>query len=262
MEGSDAAMAMKADADELDAEVLGFVVDMYGLQLDQLATLLTDLGVPAEDAADQARAAVARWRRLGYADTGELSIGEPWVWATRAGLDAFGLRSKRIQPGKALLRHTRAVTEVRLAVERTSEWRDGGASWRSERQIRSGHAASRDVHVPDGEVHWPAHRGSRRAGEIWAVEIELISKTIEATSKKMRQVLTRTGEYGGPPASIAAAGLPPRYQRLVYACSPNAVRTVLRSRAELGTALASRIEVYDLPESAMRLNIPKRGWEP
>lgn len=255
-------MTVNADTGKLDAEVLGFVVDMYGLQLDQLAALLTDLGVPAEDAAGRARATVARWRGLGYADTGELSIGKPWVWATRMGLDAFGLRSKRIQPGKALLRHTRAVTEVRLALERTSEWRDSGASWRSERQMRSGHSASRDVHMPDGEVHWPAQRGSRRAAEIWAVEVELIAKTVESTSKKMRQVLTRTGEYGGPPASIAAAGLPPRYQRMVWVCSPNAVRTVLRSRAELGTALADRVEVYDLPESALRLNIPRRGWEP
>jgi hypothetical protein len=136
------------------------------------------------------------------------------------GLDAFGLRSKRIQPGKALLRHTRAVTEVRLALERTREWRDSGASWRSERQIRSGYSMSRDVHVPDGEVHWPADRGSWRAGEVWAVEVELIAKTIESTSKKMREVLTRTGEYDGPPASIATAGLPLQYQRMVWDCSP------------------------------------------
>jgi hypothetical protein len=254
---------MTPDGNELDTEVFSFVVDMYAIQLDQLATLLTDLGVPADSAMDRARAAVARWRSLGCADTGQLSLGEPWVWATRTGLDAFGLRSKYVQPGKSKLRHTHALTEIRLAVERTSEWRDGSASWRSERQIRFGlGAASRDEHIPDAEVHWPAYRDSTSASEIWAVEAELTSKTVEYTAKIMRETLARTGEYGCPPASIVVPGLPPRYTRMVYVCSPRAVRTVLKSRAELGTALASRIEVYDLPESAMRLNTPKRGWEP
>jgi hypothetical protein len=248
---------------EPDADVLAFVADMYAVQLDQLAALLADRGEPADSARARARDAVAQWRALGYAEAEQLSVGEPWVWATRTALDAFGLRSKRVKPGKAWLRHTHAVTEVRLAVERTDAYRDGGASWRSERQIRSQLGSMpRDEHVPDAEVHWPADCAFPWAGEIWAVEVELSSKTVERTARIMRQVLGRTGEYGGPPASIAVPGQPPRYARLVYLCSPASVQAVLNARVELGSALAAYIEVYDLPESAMRLNTPKRGWEP
>src|SRR5438046_3164868 len=49
----------------------------------------------------------APWRDLGYVELGQLSVGEPWIWATRAGLEAFGLKSRRFQPGKSWLRHTR-----------------------------------------------------------------------------------------------------------------------------------------------------------
>jgi hypothetical protein len=116
--------------------------------------------------------------------------------------------------------------------------------------------------VPDAEVHWPADGGSRQAGEIWAVEVELSRKTVERTATIMRQALTRTGDYGCPPAGIAVPGQPPRYSSVVYLCGPRVVQTVLNSRADLGTALAKRIVIYDLPESAIRLNTPKRGWEP
>jgi hypothetical protein len=76
----------------------------------------------------------------------------------------------------------------------------------------------------------------------------------------MRQILTRTTEYGSPADSIAVPGQPPRYPSVVYLCDPRVVQTVLNSRAELGTDLARRVVVHDLPESALRLNTPKRGW--
>jgi hypothetical protein len=247
----------------LDTDVLGFVADMYGIQLDQLAALLTDRGESAGNAGQRARDAVAHWRDLGYVELGQLSVGEPWIWATRAGLEAFGLKSRRFQPGKSWLRHTRAVTEVRLALERTSAWRASGASWRSERQIRSVLGSiSRDEHVPDAEVHWPGSDGSPRGGGIWAVEVELTRKTVERTATIMREALARTGEYGCPPGGMTAPGQPPRYAGVCYICSPQAVRVIRSSRAELGAALARRVVVHELPESAMRLTGPKRGWQP
>lgn len=248
---------------EREADALRFVAEMYGLQLDQLAALLTDRGVPADSALAGARETVAHWRALGYAESEQLSVGEPWVWANRTGLDAFGLKSKQVKPGKSWLRHTHAVTDVRLAIERTEAYRDGRGSWRSERQVRSQLGSpSREEHVPDAEVHWPAGCAFSWAGEIWAVEVEISSKTIERTATIMRQILGRTGEYGCPPARIAVPGQPPRYARLVYICSPRAVQAALNARIELGSVLSAYIEVYDLPESAMRLNTPKRGWEP
>jgi hypothetical protein len=251
----------------MDAALLDFVAAMHGVQLDQLAALLTDWGEPAGGAASRAREVVAGWRAAGYADCGELSLGEPWVWATRAGLDACGLRTRLVKPAAQGLRHTHAVTEVRLAVQRTSAYRQGRARWRSERLIRAGEFPSRLGHVPDGEVHWPAGPGLPWAGETWAVEVEISRKSVERTAAIMAEALARTGDYGGAAvggtvAGGPAAGLPPRYARLVYACSAVSVRTVLNARAEVGAPRSARIEVYDLPESATRLHAPKRGWQP
>ncbi len=229
-----------------DDEVLAFVADMFGLQLDQLAALLANRGEPSGSAVGRAREVVAGWRAAGYVDSEELSVGQPWVWASRQGLDACGFRPRLVRPPARLLRHIHAVTE----------------SWSPERQIlaRLGSPA-REEHVPDGEVRWPAGCGLPWAGQTWAVEVELSRKSTERTARIMREALARTGDYGCPPASIAVPGQPPRYARLVYACSPAAVRTVLSARAELGSPMSARVDVYDLPEQALRLNTPKRGWQ-
>jgi hypothetical protein len=245
-----------------DGALLEFVATMYGMQLDQLAALLADWGVPGDSAGDRARAVVAGWRAAGYADSGELTVGEPWVWATRKGLDACGLRTRLVKPAAIGLRHTHAVTEVRLAVQRTSSYRQSRAWWRSERSILAGESfPARVGHVPDGEVHYPAGSGMPWAGDIWAVEVELSRKSVVRTATIMTEVLARTTDYVPTPNSSAVLGLPPRYARLVYVCSPVSVRSVLNARLEIGPPQSARIEVYDLPESALRLNTPKRGWE-
>ena len=60
-----------------DAAALIFAADMYGVQLDQLAALTRgERG---------ARAAAARWRELGYAETARLGPGPAWLWVTRSG---------------------------------------------------------------------------------------------------------------------------------------------------------------------------------
>ena len=116
-------------------------------------------------------------------------------------------------------------------------------------------------HVPDGEVHYPADSAMPWAGDIWAVEVELSRKSVVRTATIMTEVLARTTDYVPTPNSSAAPGLPPRYARLVYVCSPVSVRSVLNARLEIGPPQSARIEVYDLPESALRLHTPKRGWE-
>ena len=63
-----------------DAAALIFAADMYGVQLDQLAALT--------GGERGARAAAARWRELGYAETARLGPGPAWLWVTRAGLAA------------------------------------------------------------------------------------------------------------------------------------------------------------------------------
>ena len=230
-----------------DAGALVFAADMYGLQLDQLARLT--------GGERSARAAAARWRELGYAETARLSSGAAWLWVTRAGLAACGLSYGPAQPALSRLAHIRAVAAARIALEATAGYRAASAFWRCERRIRSRHGVGVRQHLPDAEVHWPdGARGADGssvgwAGECWAVEAELTPKTVARTTAIMREILLRTGDYGCPAAEVAVPGRPPRHARALYLCSPAALPTVLRARAELGV-LSGRVEVRDLPADA------------
>jgi len=229
-----------------NADALVFAADMYGVQLDQLAAL-TGGERPA-------RAAAARWRELGYAESGRLGPGPAWLWVTRAGLAACGVAYKPARPALSRLAHIRAVTAARIALEATSGYRAAGAFWRCERRIRSRHGVGLRQHLPDAEVHWPddAPGGNRVAwaGECWAVEAELTPKTVARTVAIMREILARTGDYGCPAADASVPGRPARHARALYLCSPAALPTVLRARAAVGP-LSARIEVRDLPPGAL-----------
>ena len=86
------------------------------------------------------------------------------------------------------------------------------------------------------------------AGECWAIEAELTPKTARRTVAIMRELLTRTGDYGCPAAEIRAAA-PPRHARVIYLCAPAARPVVARAREALG-APAARIEIRRLPPGA------------
>jgi hypothetical protein len=225
-----------------NADALVFAADMYGVQLDQLATL-TGGERPA-------RAAAARWRALGYADSARLGPGPAWLWVTRAGLTACGAANKPTQPALSRLAHIRAVTAARIALEATSGYQAAGAFWRCERRVRSRHGVGLRQHLPDAEVHWPDGSAVAWAGECWAVEAELTPKTVARTVAIMREILARTGDYGCPVADACVPGRPPRHARALYLCSAAALPTVLRARAALGP-LSARIEVRDLPPGAL-----------
>ena len=231
-----------------DAEALIFAADMYGVQLDQLAALT--------GGERSARAAAARWRSLGYAETARLGPGPAWLWVTKAGLAACGLKYTATRPALSRLAHTRAVAAARIALEATGGYRRGAAYWRCERRIRSRHGVGVRQHLPDAEVHWPDAVGGSApglaawAGECWAVEAELSPKTVSRTTSIMREILSRTGDYGCPAAEVSVPGRPPRHARVLYLCSPAALPTVLRARSALGP-LAARVEVRDLPPGAL-----------
>jgi len=215
---------------------------MYGVQLDQLA-LLTG-------GERTARAAAARWRGLGYAESARLGPGPAWLWVTRSGLAACGRAYSPAQPALSRLAHIRAVAASRVALEATSGYRTAGAYWRCERRLRARHGVGLRQHLPDGEVHWPDGAPVGWAGECWAVEAELSPKTGARTTAIMRELLARTGDYGCPAAEVTVPGRPPRHARVLYLCSPAALGTVLRSRDSLGP-LAARVEVRDLPPGAL-----------
>jgi hypothetical protein len=225
-----------------NADALVFAADMYGVQLDQLAALTGGERV--------ARAAVSRWRSLGYAQTARLGPGPAWVWATKAGLAAAGLSYSPAQPALSRLAHIRAVAAARIALQSTAAYRLARPFWRCERRIRSRHGIGARQHLPDAEVHWPDEAPVAWAGECWAIEAELTRKTVARTTAIMREILLRTGDYGCPVADAAVPGRPWRHARALYLCSPAALGTVLRARAELGP-LAARIEVRDLPPGAL-----------
>jgi hypothetical protein len=234
-----------------DADALIFAADMYGVQLDQLAAVC--------GGERPARAAAARWRSLGYAETARLGPGPAWLWVTKAGLAACGLSYAPSRPALSRLAHIRAVAAARIALEGTGGYRRGAGYWRCERRIRSRHGVGVRQHLPDAEVHWPDIVASDSAaggaavawaGECWAVEAELSPKTVARTVAIMREILLRTGDYGAPAADASVPGRPPRHTRALYLCSPAALPTVLRARAALGP-LAPRVEVRDLPPSAL-----------
>jgi hypothetical protein len=217
---------------------------MYGVQLDHLATVL-GVGEP------RARAIAARWRDRRYAESARLGPGGPWTWLTRAGLAACGLPYAPAPPALARLAHIRAVVAVRLALESSPRYAVADAYWRSERRLRArmgGRVGLRE-HVPDGEVHWPDDAPVAWAGECWAIEAELTRKTASRTTAIMRELLTRTGDYGCPAAEVRAPGRPPRHARVIYLCAPAARATVARARDALGSA-GARIEIRSLPPGA------------
>ncbi len=220
---------------------------MYGVQLDQLAALL---GLSDR----QARALAAGWSGRKLADSAVLGPGPAWVWLSRTGLQACGLRYPATTPALPRLAHIRATAAVRLALEAAPGFAAGGAHWRSERRLSSrlgGRVGSRQ-HLPDAEVHWPDTGPAAPpawAGECWAIEVELTAKTVARTTSIMRELLARTGDYGCPAAEAHAPGAPARHARAVYLCSPAAAGTVHRAREALGS-LADRIEIRDLPASA------------
>jgi hypothetical protein len=240
-----------------DTAALLFAADMYGVQLDQLATVL---GVSDRRAAD----IVARWVARGHAETGRLSPGARWAWLTKAGLTACGLPYAANPPALSRLAHLRAVTAARLALEAVPAYAGAGAHWRSERHLRArlGGRLGRREHLPDAEVHWPDHAApgsdpdpsQAPAGECWAIEVELTPKTLARTTAIMRELLTRTGDYGAPAAEARVRGHPPRHARAIYLCSPAAVGVVGRARDALG-ADGARIEIRALPPGA-RLPAP------
>jgi hypothetical protein len=229
-----------------DTVGLTYLGEMYGLQLDQLAVLLDVSG-------RQAAAVVRRWMDRNLAESATLGPGPRWVWLTRSGLQACGLRYTSAPPALSRLAHIRAVTAVRMALEASPVYQAGGAHWRSERRLRSRGRVSAREHLPDAEVHWPevpaSGRSSAWAGECWAMEAELTPKTVSRTTAILRELLSRTGDYGSPAAEARVPGLPPRHARAIYLCSAVATGTVTRAREELGS-LGRRVEIRSLPAQA------------
>jgi len=217
-----------------DIDGLLLTGEHYGAPLDLLAA---GLGVQA----DRMPAIAARWRRTGYAATGRLGPGPAWCWLTRDGMAATGLGFPTVRPALGRLAHIRAVLAARLWLAASPAWADGQAWWHSERRLRAARpAAGRDGHVPDAEVHWPSIPGTRYAGQVWAIEVELTPKPITRTN----QIL------GGLLSSV-------RYAHVIYLTAPAARSVVARAAALVPAAEQPRVVVRDLPGSAFAPEPPR-----
>ncbi len=154
------------------------------------------------------------------------------------------------------------MTSVRLALEATSGYRAAGAFWRSERRLRArvgGRVGLRE-HIPDGEVHWPDGTRAGWAGECWAVEAELTRKTVARTAAIMREILTRTGDYGCPAAQARVPGR----RRVTRGCCisarpPPGPRGPGQGRARRA---GGRVEIRHLPAGAALPARPAAAGDP
>ena len=102
--------------------------------------------------------------------------------------------------------------------------------------------------MPDGEVHWPDGAPVAWAGECWAIEAELTRKTVSRTAAIMRELLSRTGDYGCPAADVRVPGRPPRHARV---CTLLARRQADRGQGQGRARRAgARVEIRPLPPGA------------
>ena len=213
-----------------DITGLMLCADHYAAPYDLLAAALDVRG-------DRLRGIVARWRHIGYAETGTLGPGPAWCWLTPAGMKATGLSYPATRPALGRIAHIRAVLAVRLWLQASEVYTNGRAWWRSERRIRAALGGRVGIaHIPDAEVHWPSLDGSPYAGQVWAIEAELTPKPLARTVTIMRGLLARTSDYG--PGAATAHG--PRYGQVVYLTAPAARPVVTRAVDALPAPLQPR----------------------
>lgn len=217
------------------------VLQMSQRDIDGLILLAEHYAAPADLLAAALRVQpnnvygiAARWRRARYADMGRFGPGPAWYWLTREGMAATGLKYPAVKPPLIRLAHVRAVLAVRLWLRDNPIWRDGGAWWHSERRLRAGRPPGRAGHLPDAEIHWPSLEGSRYAGQVWAIEVELTPKPFDRTTRIMTELLSCT-----------------RYSQVVYLTAPAARSVVSRAARLLPSGEQDYLAVRDLPATAL-----------
>jgi hypothetical protein len=203
------------------------LAEMYAAPYDVLAVRL---GV----ADARVRGITARWRDAGLAATGRLAEGPFWCWLTPAGMRQVGHKWEAAPPPLARLAHIRAVLAARIWLESTEEWTAGRAWWRCERRLRGERpGVGQPGHVPDAEILWPSVPGSPRAGESWAVEVELTPKAAARTQQ------------------IIAGLLAQPYAQVMYLCAPAALPVVTAAAAQFRAEQAARVIVRQLHPAAL-----------
>jgi len=230
-----------------DVEAMGWVVEMDGMPADQIERLT---GATAA----AVRQMFWRWRRAGWAETGQLGetrtvakegvyrrvAGPAWAWATRLGCEMFGAKPyEPHRPSAQRVPHTRAVNDVRLWVESDAGWSRSSPAWHGERELRwhlaqkIGSTAARR-HLPDAVIEYGTDAGRGRL----AVEVEVSPKAVQRTGAIMAALLSE-GIDADPFADV------------LYVVSRDAWSVVERARADLAGTRADwpeRIQMRRLEE--------------
>jgi hypothetical protein len=212
---------------ERDATALILVAQMYACPYDLLAARL---GATEHTI----RGMMVRWRRAGLAESGSLSAGPAWCWLTAKGMRQAGYPWEAAPPPLSRLAHHRAVLACRLMLEAGPSWQQWHARWRCERHLRAAMpGVGRRGHVPDAEIIWPSLPGSPRAGQTWAVEVEMSPKanaTIQA---------------------ILSGLLAQPYAHIAYLCAPRALPVVTHAVSRLRPEQAAHVTVREVPPAAL-----------
>lgn len=146
-----------------EVKVLLLIAEQFAIPMDLFAAFLRVDRPAAERIVDEfANRKWVKEKRFFASD-------EPWVWLRKAGAEHCGAPVRAKKPAINLLRHHRAVCEVRLALER--EYPDG--AWVCERRILANKKRREGQFLPDGIFWVPDGDGTSKQ---WAIEVELTTK--------------------------------------------------------------------------------------
>ena len=206
---------------ERDMDALRWLVEQRAASLDQVGRLLHQLtgGEPVTDR--RVRQVVSRWEQLGLVTKWNVWHGEPAVVIpTGRAAQMFGQMRWR-RPGIGILRHTVAVSEVRLRMAPIG----GPRRWVPESELRR--LIQPGEHLADG--------ASIEDGLGVAVEVELTPhgrKRVETTIKSLLYAHDGNGL---------------RWAKVLYLCSPVTIAQVTAVAAALPPAERSRVIVRPMP---------------
>lgn len=193
-----------------DVELLTWIAQQYAVPMDLLAVLMGQREGAGPRDLTTAYALVNRWKRAGWAQSGQVDAGPAWVWPTQSTAAAFLERKvTNWRPGLARVAHLRAAAAVRL-------YRTGAdlTRWIGERQLTPSQflqKADRPGHRPDGvEI--------TEDGRRVAIEVELTAKNPERYWDPVRQ--------SGLMTVVANAASDTESRDVAYWCT-RAVRPVL-----------------------------------
>jgi hypothetical protein len=166
-----------------------------------------------------------RWEEFDLCERKGIWHGEPaLVFPTTQAARLAGERRWR-RPALGLLRHTVAVSEVRLRSCRPGSDR----GWVTEQALRG--ILPNGTHLPDGALVEP---GPER--RMTAIEVELTHHGVQRTKDTVVELATL--HSGGSPV----------FERVLYLCGPKTLGPLLAIKKELPPSIRERLVVLRCPE--------------